>query len=84
MGSILAQRDVGEILLAKKHKGTENKDLRSMAGMVGKKGFVREEDRKGGKISWDWVVGKLDTLCKKWGVVAGSTRVGELKGNEIF
>ena len=84
MGSGLAQTDVGEMLLAKKHKGTENKDLRIMAGLAGKKGFVREEDRKGGTISWDQVMDKLAALGSKWGVGAGSTRVGDLKGNEVF
>ena len=67
MGSILAQTDLGEILLARKHKGEENKDIRSMEGMKGKKGFVRPEDREGGNIKWDKVEDRIESLCNVWG-----------------
>jgi hypothetical protein len=66
MGTILAQKEMGEVLIAKKHKGLETKDIREMDKMKGKKGFVELVDRKGGKVSWEKVEGNINRLIADW------------------
>ena len=66
-------------MLAKKHKGTENKDMRDMEGKKGKKGYVEPEDRKGGRLSgtgWRTVL----TTSAKLGGAGGKNQIGRVQG----
>ena len=70
--------------MSKKHKGLEYKDIREMDKKKGKKGFVELVDTKGGKIRWDKVEGKIDSLAARWAIREGDVRIGDLKEDGPF